>query len=37
MALAPNTPAPAAGLTTTAAPFIEEARAHREIYIHQPY
>jgi phenylalanine-4-hydroxylase len=37
MALATNTPAPAAGLTTTAAPFIEEARAHREIYIHQPY
>jgi phenylalanine-4-hydroxylase len=37
MALAPDTPAPASGLTTTAAPFIEEARAHREIYIHQPY
>jgi phenylalanine-4-hydroxylase len=25
------------GLTTTKAPFIEEARAHGEIYIHQPY
>lgn len=25
------------GLTTTQAPFIEEARAHGEIYIHQPY
>ncbi len=37
MALATNTPAPATGMTTTAAPFIEEARAHREIYIHQPY
>jgi len=30
--------APAAGgLTTTKAPFIEEARARSEIYIHQPY
>jgi phenylalanine-4-hydroxylase len=37
MALAPDPPAPATGLTTTAAPFIEAARAHREIYIHQPY
>jgi phenylalanine-4-hydroxylase len=37
MALAPDPPAPHSGLTTTAAPFIEEARAHREIYIHQPY
>jgi phenylalanine-4-hydroxylase len=37
MALATKTPAPAPGLTTTAAPFIEAARAHREIYIHQPY
>jgi phenylalanine-4-hydroxylase len=39
MALAPDPslPAPASGLTTTAAPFIEEARAHREIYIRQPY
>jgi phenylalanine-4-hydroxylase len=27
----------AGGLTTTQAPFIEEARAHGEIYIHQPY
>ena len=28
---------PPPGLTTTKAPFIEEARAHGEIYIHQPY
>jgi phenylalanine-4-hydroxylase len=27
----------APGLTTTKAPFIEEARAHGQIYIHQPY
>lgn len=27
----------AAGLTTTKAPFIEEARAHGELYIRQPY
>jgi phenylalanine-4-hydroxylase len=27
----------APGLTTTKAPFIEEARAHGDIYIHQPY
>lgn len=27
----------AAGLTTTEAPFIEEARAHGELYIRQPY
>jgi phenylalanine-4-hydroxylase len=25
------------GLTTTQAPFIEQARAHGELYIHQPY
>ena len=25
------------GLTTTRAPFIEEAQAHGELYIHQPY
>ena len=25
------------GLTTSEAPFIEEARAHRQLYIHQPY
>ena len=31
----PGPPAP--GLTTTKSPFIEEARAHGEIYIHQPY
>src|SRR3954447_22125615 len=29
--------APPPGLTTTKAPFIEEARAHGEIYIQQPY
>ena len=33
--MSPRAPAP--GLTTTKAPFIEEARAHGEIYIHQPY
>ena len=26
-----------AGLTTTKAPFIEEARSHGQLYIHQPY
>ena len=30
-------PAPGSGLTTTKAAFIEEARAHGDIYIHQPY
>jgi phenylalanine-4-hydroxylase len=30
-------PAAAGGLTTTRSPFIEEARAHGDIYIHQPY
>ena len=28
---------PGSGLTTTKAAFIEEAKAHGEIYIHQPY
>jgi phenylalanine-4-hydroxylase len=28
---------PGSGLTTTKAPFIEAARAHGDIYIHQPY
>jgi phenylalanine-4-hydroxylase len=28
---------PGSGLTTTKAPFIEVARAHGDIYIHQPY
>ena len=40
MALAPEhevAAAHAAGLTTTKAPFIEAARAHGDIYIHQPY
>ena len=32
-----TTLAPGSGLTTTKAPFIEEARAHGDIYIHQPY
>ncbi len=32
---APATPAP--GLTTTRAPFIEQAQARGELYIHQPY
>ncbi len=27
----------AVGLTTTRAPFIEEAKAHGEVYIRQPY
>src|SRR5579883_1346854 len=27
----------ATGLTTSEAPFIEEARAHHQLYIHQPY
>ncbi len=29
--------APGCGLTTTQAPFIEQARAHGQLYIHQPY
>ena len=29
--------APGSGLTTTKAAFIEEARAHGDVYIHQPY
>ncbi len=28
---------PSAGLTTTKAPFIEQAQAHGQLYIHQPY
>jgi phenylalanine-4-hydroxylase len=31
------TPARGAGLTTTEAPFIEQAQANGQIYIHQPY
>ncbi|HVX96429.1 MAG TPA: phenylalanine 4-monooxygenase [Polyangia bacterium] len=34
---APHSPTPEGGLTTTRAAFIEEAKAHGEIYIHQPY
>jgi phenylalanine-4-hydroxylase len=34
---APHSPSPEEGLTTTRAAFIEEAKAHGEIYIHQPY
>lgn len=30
-------PAPGSGLTTTKAPFIEEARSSRLVFIHQPY
>src|SRR5262245_3817738 len=37
MALAPETAGPPPGLTTTKAPFIEAARSHGDIYIHQPY
>ncbi|HEY7370764.1 MAG TPA: phenylalanine 4-monooxygenase [Polyangia bacterium] len=37
MAFAPEGAAPPPGLTTTRAPFIEEARSHGNIYIHQPY
>src|SRR5262245_43930026 len=37
MAFASQTAAPPPGLTTTKAPFIEEARSHGDIYIHQPY
>src|SRR4029079_14255559 len=37
MASAPEAAAPPPGLTTTKAPFIEEARAHGDIYIRQPY
>ena len=35
--LARHSLAPGSGLTTTKAAFIEEARAHGDIYIHQPY
>jgi phenylalanine-4-hydroxylase len=34
---APHSLTPGEGLTTTRAAFIEEAKAHGEIYIHQPY
>ncbi len=34
---APSAPAGEPGLTTTKAPFIEQARANGEIYIRQPY
>jgi phenylalanine-4-hydroxylase len=37
MSSAPFAAEPEPGLTTTKAPFIEEARANGEIYIHQPY
>jgi phenylalanine-4-hydroxylase len=37
MSSAPSAAEPEPGLTTTKAPFIEEARANGEIYIHQPY
>jgi phenylalanine-4-hydroxylase len=37
MSSAPLPAEPGPGLTTTKAPFIEEARAHGDIYIHQPY
>ena len=39
MAVADAHPAarPGSGLTTTKSPFIEEARAHGNLYIHQPY
>ena len=37
MSSVPIAAGPDPGLTTTKAPFIEEARAHGEIYIHQPY
>jgi phenylalanine-4-hydroxylase len=37
MTTAPELGVPAPGLTTTKAPFIEAARAHGDVYIHQPY
>ena len=33
----PQTTLPSGGLTTTEAPFIEEAQRHGQLYIHQPY
>jgi phenylalanine-4-hydroxylase len=35
--MTPAAPLPGSGLTTNRSPFIEEARAGRQIYIHQPY
>jgi phenylalanine-4-hydroxylase len=35
--MAAHSLAPGSGLTTTKAAFIEEAKAHGEVYIHQPY
>ncbi len=37
MSIAPHALAPGSGLTTTKAAFIEAARAHGDVYIHQPY
>ncbi|HEX4403284.1 MAG TPA: phenylalanine 4-monooxygenase [Polyangia bacterium] len=37
MAIVPHALPPGSGLTTTKAAFIEEARAHGDVYIHQPY
>jgi phenylalanine-4-hydroxylase len=37
MTTAPEPGVSAPGLTTTKAPFIEAARAHGDVYIHQPY
>jgi phenylalanine-4-hydroxylase len=37
MTSAPHSLPPGSGLTTTKAAFIEEARAHGDVYIHQPY
>jgi phenylalanine-4-hydroxylase len=37
MTTAAHTLPPGSGLTTTKAAFIEDAKAHGEIYIHQPY
>ena len=37
MTTAPELGVSAPGLTTTKAPFIEAARAHGDVYIHQPY
>ena len=37
MATVPSPVTPPPGLTTTKAPFIEQAKANGELYIHQPY
>src|SRR4051812_34333212 len=37
MSVAPAPFPPGSGLTTSKAAFIEQARAHGDIYIHQPY